>query len=321
MADLDDLENLDGDYTAGLDEPAEVKVQSQAIAEPGKTKSKKNLLMMAAVGVAVALIGFKGYTLFGGGGEDAPEMAAPAMAQSFDSTVQPVAAAVPADAPVPMDQAMPFDQLQQEPALATSGFQDPATPAPVTGVPVGGAVPGAGSMIPVAAAAPAGMPGTAPSAVPVAAAPQGVAPAQPVVEQPAPQVVAAAPVVEVQPAPVAKPKAVRKLKSKKVSRKPKASVTQVAADNSEYEPVSGKVAAGSEYEPREDLLANAPAPVTEKVVQVAWSVQAVIPGRAWLRRGEEAISVAVGDTVPGKGKVTGIDADSGVVSGAKYQIQ
>ena len=53
-------------------------------------------------------------------------------------------------------------------------------------------------------------------------------------------------------------------------------------------------------------------PVPE--VKVAFSVQAIIPGRAWLRSDSgEAVTVAEGDTIKDLGRVTKIDPYDGVV--------
>jgi hypothetical protein len=49
-------------------------------------------------------------------------------------------------------------------------------------------------------------------------------------------------------------------------------------------------------------------------IKVAFSVQAIIPGRAWLRSDNgETVTVAEGDTIKGLGRVTKIDPYDGVV--------
>ncbi|MFZ2314194.1 MAG: hypothetical protein WAW86_00850 [Gammaproteobacteria bacterium] len=64
----------------------------------------------------------------------------------------------------------------------------------------------------------------------------------------------------------------------------------------------------------QNAMESAPAPVVDNAPRVAYSVQAIIPGRAWLRSDNgETVTVAEGDVVKQLGRVTKIDPYDGVV--------
>ena len=67
-------------------------------------------------------------------------------------------------------------------------------------------------------------------------------------------------------------------------------------------------------QPTSSLDNNKQLPPIGPEIKVAFSVQAIIPGRAWLRSDNgEALTVAEGDTIKGFGRVTKIDPYDGIV--------